>query len=158
MHTANKGGMQVVCLDKLANQQVVTAYVDKNENSKIQPSPLDATFQMSFSSVTRISLSFAAGKMASQRCWFTCSAATKNTCVYLSLILKLSEYQARIIEWQSISVSLVVSISAFSSIQCRFLHKGVYYSMFSCFPFYSRDVMIIVLETKKQCVRYKGKC
>ena len=36
----------------------------------------------------------------------------------------------------------VVFISAFFSILCRFLHKGAYYSIFSCFPFYSSGVIV----------------
>ena len=36
----------------------------------------------------------------------------------------------------------VVSISAFSSILRRFLHKGAYYSIFSCFPSYSSDIIV----------------
>ena len=37
---------------------------------------------------------------------------------------------------------LVVSISAFFSILCKFLHKGAYYSIFCCFPFYSSDDIV----------------
>ena len=36
----------------------------------------------------------------------------------------------------------VVSISDFFSILCRFLHKRAYYSIFSCFPFYSNYVIV----------------
>ena len=36
---------------------------------------------------------------------------------------------------------LVVSTSGFFSILCSFLHKWIYSQKFSCFPFYSSDVI-----------------
>ena len=38
---------------------------------------------------------------------------------------------------------LVVSIGGFFSILCSFQYSGIYYSYFSCFPFFSSDVIVI---------------
>ena len=37
----------------------------------------------------------------------------------------------------------VVSIGTFLSNPGCFLYRGIYYSMFSCFPFYSDDVIVV---------------
>ena len=45
--------------------------------------------------------------------------------------------------WQNnCLITLVVSISYFFSILSSFLHSGIYYFKFSCFPFYSGDVTV----------------